>query len=136
MIGLAKLSYLQDPMSDRIFFLSATLYNAFSVICLLVPFSIQRADELRQHFEPLQFFLFKVVITQFFIWWDKYKKFTVKKIHISLCKFNYSLIDLTRGPSEPFCHLRIEFLGTVTDRILIWKGPDIISFNVFQHNIF
>jgi hypothetical protein len=52
------------------------LYNAFSVICLLVPFSIQRADE---HFEPLQIFLFKVVITQFFIWWDKYKKFTVKK---------------------------------------------------------
>jgi hypothetical protein len=25
LIGLAKLSYLQDPMSDRIFFLSATL---------------------------------------------------------------------------------------------------------------
>ena len=25
MIGLAKLSYLQDPMSDRNFFLSATL---------------------------------------------------------------------------------------------------------------
>jgi hypothetical protein len=24
-VGLAKLSYLQDPMSDRIFFLSATL---------------------------------------------------------------------------------------------------------------
>jgi hypothetical protein len=32
LIGLAKLSYLQDPMSDRNFFLSATLeYNKFSL---------------------------------------------------------------------------------------------------------
>ena len=30
MIGLAKLSYLQDPMSDRNFFLSATLGSGYT----------------------------------------------------------------------------------------------------------
>ena len=31
LIGLAKLSYLQDPMSDRNYFLSATLLTVYGV---------------------------------------------------------------------------------------------------------